>query len=63
MNIQRAGQQRQCGGGLRLDLSSQLFLIVQIAAFLNRLPREVITVREQTWIGPRRLEIGVIVVR
>ena len=47
MDLQGIHQQRECRGGLVLNLSGQLSLIVQIAASLDRLPREVITVREQ----------------
>ena len=49
MNLQGIGQQRQCSSGCDLDLVGKLSLIVLIAFSLDRLPREVIAVRELIW--------------
>ena len=54
MNLQGIGQQRQCSSGRDLDLFGKLPLVVLIASFLDRFPREVIAVREQIWTERER---------
>ena len=49
MNLQSIGQQRQCSSGRDVDLVGKLPLIVLIASSLDRLPREVIAIRDQIW--------------
>ena len=47
MDVQGIGEECESGGGLRLDLTGQLPLIVEISSSLDALPREIITISEQ----------------
>ena len=47
MDVQRIGQQRESGAGLRLNLAGELSLIVLISTSLNRVPREVSAIGKQ----------------